>query len=78
MGRHSAFLAAGGNGFFVGDGRLNYRPESIAEAWYAIGLDVPGLRRTAFTLGGQYIRNPAYNADRGPVKVLSARLHTEF
>jgi len=73
---HRNYLAAGGNGFFVGDGRLNYRPESIAERYYSLGLDV--LKRTAVSLGAQYIRNPAYNADRGPVKVVSVRLHTEF
>ena len=27
-----SFLAAGGMGFIIGDGRLNYRPETIAEA----------------------------------------------
>lgn len=75
-GSHQAFLAAGGNGYFVGDGRLNYRPESIVEGYYSIGLGV--LQRTAISLGAQYIRNPAYNADRGPVRVMSVRLHTEF
>ena len=73
---HQAFLAAGGSGFFVGDGRLNYRPEAIVEGYYAMGLDF--LRRSALSLGAQFIRNPAYNADRGPVRVMSVRLHTEF
>ena len=73
---HQAFLAAGGNGFFVGDGRLNYRPESIVEGYYSMGLGF--LQRSAVSLGAQFIRNPAYNADRGPVRVFSVRLHTEF
>ncbi|MBC7719133.1 MAG: carbohydrate porin, partial [Chitinophagaceae bacterium] len=73
---HRALLAAGGNGFFVGDGRLNYRPEAIVEAYYSLGLEF--LQRSALTLGAQHISNPAYNADRGPVKVFSVRLHTEF
>lgn len=73
---HRALLAAGGNGFFVGDGRLNYRPETIVEAYYSLGLEF--LQRSALTLGAQHISNPAYNADRGPVKVFSVRLHTEF
>ncbi len=73
---HRAFLAAGGNGFFVGDGRLNYRAESIVESYYSIGLGF--LQRSALSLGAQFIRNPAYNADRGPVRVFSVRLHTEF
>ena len=75
-GSHRAFLAAGGNGFFVGDGQLNYRPESIVEGYYSVGLGF--LQRSALSVGAQYIRNPAYNADRGPVKVFSVRLHTEF
>ena len=77
---HRAFLAAGGNGFFVGDGRLNYRAESIVEGYYSVGLGQDGslLKRSALSLGAQLIRNPAYNADRGPVRVLSVRLHTEF
>jgi hypothetical protein len=73
---HRAFLAAGGNGFFVGDGRLNYRPEAIVEGYYSFGLAF--LQRSAISLGAQFIRNPAYNADRGPVRVFSVRLHTEF
>ena len=75
-GPHRAYLAAGGIGFFVGDGNLNYRPESIVEGYYSLGLDV--LKRTALSVGLQHIRNPAYNADRGPVWVGSVRLHTEF
>ena len=75
-GSHRAFLAVGGNGFFVGDGQLNYRPESIVEGYYSVGLGF--LQRSALSVGAQYIRNPAYNADRGPVKVFTVRLHTEF
>jgi hypothetical protein len=29
-------------------------------------------------LAYQFIANPAYNADRGPVSILSGRLHAEF
>lgn len=75
---HRDFLAAGGYGYFVGDGRLTYRTEIITEAYYRMGFDLPRVRNTALTLGVQYIQNPAYNADRGPVKVASVRLHTEF
>lgn len=73
---HQAYLAKGGIGFFVGDGRLNYRSEKIVEGYYSLGLAL--LRQSAISLGMQYIRNPGYNADRGPVKVISVRLHTEF
>ena len=68
------YLAVGGLGFFLGDGRLNYRPEMIVEAYYNIGV----TRNFWLTFDWQHIRNPAYNADRGPVNVGSVRLHAEF
>ncbi len=71
---HRAYLAAGGLGFFLGDGRLNYRPETIAEIYYAIGV----ASRAWLTFNAQRVVNPAYNADRGPVNVLGVRLHTNF
>jgi high affinity Mn2+ porin len=71
---HAAYLAKGGLGFFVGDGRLAYRPEAILEAFYSWNL----ARSSAVTLDWQRIRNPAYNADRGPVTVISMRVHSDF
>ncbi len=71
---HRRYLEAGGIGFFIGDGRLNYRPEMIYETFYNIKL----AKAAWITLDWQYILNPAYNADRGPVNVGSVRLHTEF
>ena len=68
------YLAAGGFGFFIGDGRLNYRPEAILEVFYNASL----AKAAWVTLDWQHILNPAYNADRGPVDVASVRLHTEF
>ncbi len=67
------FLAAGGVGFIVGDGRLNYAPESIAEAYYAWHA----VRDWTVTLDYQRIVNPAYNRDRGPVSVGTLRVHWE-
>lgn len=71
---HRAYLAAGGQGFFLGDGRLSYRPERVLEAFYNLNL----TKAVWVTLDWQRIRNPAYNADRGPADVASLRLHTEF
>ena len=71
---HRDYLAAGGLGFFIGDGKLNYRAENILEAFYNVNI----AKRFWLTLDAQYIRNPAYNADRGPVKLIALRLHTEF
>lgn len=71
---HRNYLAAGGMGFFIGDGRLNYRPETVFEAFYNLNL----TKAAWVSLDWQRIRNPAYNADRGPINVASVRLHTEF
>ena len=73
-GAHRDYLAAGGLGFFLGDGRLNYRPETIAEAYYGFSLG----SRVRLSLDYQRIHHPGYNADRGPVSIASVRLHTEF
>jgi high affinity Mn2+ porin len=69
-----AYFAAGGLGILIGDGRLNYRPEKILEAYYAYGLN----KWSVLTFDYQFIADPAYNADRGPVHVFSGRLHGEF
>ena len=69
-----AYLAAGGLSFFIGDGALRYRPEQVVELFYSLQL-APGV---SLSLNGQRIANPAYNADRGPVRLLASRLHAEF
>ncbi|WP_291863891.1 carbohydrate porin [Bradyrhizobium sp.] len=71
---HRDFIAAGGLGVLIGDGALNYRRERILETYYAYALS----RRITVTADYQLITNPAYNADRGPVHVFSARFHGEF
>jgi high affinity Mn2+ porin len=68
------FLAAGGLGVLVGDGALNYRRERILETYYAYAL----TKAITLTADYQFITNPAYNADRGPVHVFSGRFHGEF
>ncbi|MGJ7913861.1 carbohydrate porin [Massilia sp. LXY-6] len=73
-GAHRDYLAAGGVGAFIGDGRLDYRPESIAEAYYRIPL----AAGAELTLDFQHIANPGYNRARGPVDVGSLRLHIHY
>ncbi|MBB5053150.1 high affinity Mn2+ porin [Afipia massiliensis] len=73
-GAHRDFLAAGGKGLLIGDGRLNYGTERILETYYALALS----KAFTFTADYQLITNPAYNADRGPVSIFSGRLHGEF
>lgn len=71
---HRAYLASGGNGFFLGDGALAYHPETIAELFYNLALDA----HAHVGLNWQHIDNPGYNHDRGPVSLLAMRLHGEF
>jgi high affinity Mn2+ porin len=71
---HRDFIAAGGLGPLIGDGQLNYRPERILESYYALALN----KQLTFTADYQFITNPAYNADRGPVSIFSGRLRGEF
>jgi high affinity Mn2+ porin len=74
--RHRQYLAHGGLGFLLGDGNLSYGPEEIMETYYNFPLPLrPGIF-AAFDL--QYINNPGYNRDRGPVIVPGVRLHIEM
>ncbi len=80
---HRRYLAAGGLGAFLGDGRLAYASEQVSEGWYRWALpDLQGagaVLRSAVSAGLQVLRNPGYNAERaGPVRVWTLRLHTEF
>jgi len=73
-GKYRAFLAAGGLGDIIGDGALNCREEKILETYYAYRLD----KRSTFTFDYQFIADPAYNADRGPVHIFAGRFHSQF
>jgi len=71
---HQEFLNDGGLGILVGDGMLPHPgPEQIIEAYYALPVSYFRL-----TLDYQFIVNPGYNEDRGPVSVVSARVHSQF
>jgi hypothetical protein len=70
---HADYLAAGGVGFELGDGRLRYRPETIVEAYYLLQL----VRWVGLTVDYQFIADPGDNRARGPVSVVSLRLHLE-
>src|ERR1700693_4425393 len=71
---HQQYLALGGYGFLLGDGRLNYGRETIEEAYYTLHL----WRGFYPSAGVQHINNPGYNRDRGPIIVPTLRLHVEF
>lgn len=71
---HQDYLAAGGQGFLLGDGKLNYGREDILEAYYTAHV----WRGIYLAPGLQHIDNPGYNRDRGPVVVPTFRAHVEF
>jgi len=71
---HQNYLNAGGLGFLLGDGHLNYGRENIVETFYTLHV----WRGIYVAPGLQHITNPGYNRDRGPVLVPSFRLHAEF
>jgi high affinity Mn2+ porin len=75
---HALYLSRGGLDFIIGDGHLNYAPESIWESYYNARLFKVFGDTTMFAgVDAQYILNPAYNHDRGPVWAYSLRLHIE-
>lgn len=74
-GVHQAFFNAGGLGILIGDGQLpNPGLEEILEAYYSYAV----TQATKVSFDYQFINNPAYNTQRGPVNAFSVRLHTQF
>jgi high affinity Mn2+ porin len=71
---HQEYLRLGGVGFLLGDGNLNYGREEILETFY----DAHFWRGLYGAFDLQYIQNPGYNRDRGPVLVPGLRGHVEF
>jgi high affinity Mn2+ porin len=71
---HQRYLSLGGLEFLLGDGKLNYSRENILESFYTLHAWCGVFP----SLGLQYVVNPGYNADRGPVIVPTLRLHLEF
>lgn len=72
-GDHRSYLAAGGYGFMLGDGRLTYGAERVVDAYYSFA----SLPLLSLTLEVQRYSNPAFNRDRGPVTVYGFRFHVE-
>jgi high affinity Mn2+ porin len=72
---HQAFFNAGGLGIVIGDGMLPHPGlEQIIETYYRYNL----TSLWDVTLDYQFVNNPAYNRDRGPVSVIALRLHADF
>jgi high affinity Mn2+ porin len=69
------YLASAGLGLLIGDGQLVHHGwEQILEAYYS----VPFLDYFMISADYQYIKNPAYNPDRGPVSIFGLRTHAAF
>ncbi len=69
------YFAAGGTGILIGDGQLpDCRFEKIVETYYSAHL----TGYLTVSVDYQYVVNPAYNADRGPVSIFSLRLHAQI
>jgi len=69
------YLAAGGLGILVGDGQLPHAAdEHILETYYKWAP----LSALHVTLDYQWVRNPAYNNDRGPASIFALRVHVQF
>ena len=74
-----AYLQAGGVSYFIGDyaspsQTISYSPERIGEVYYNATV----IKNVLAGLNFQHIINPAYNSARGPVNILSFRIHAEF
>jgi high affinity Mn2+ porin len=74
-GVREAYLNAGGLGLLIGDGQLPHPgPEKIMETYYSIAA----WESVRLSLDYQFIANPAYNRDRGPVSVYAVRVHAQL
>ncbi len=71
---HARYLGMGGVDGFVGDGRIRQAAEGVVEAFYSVNL----LRAVWLSADYQYLWNPGFNADRGPVHIIGWRVHAEF
>jgi len=71
---HAQYLAHGGVDGFIGDGGLKRTSERVLELFYSLHV----FRSITLSADYQHIANPAYNAERGPLNVLSGRIHAEF
>lgn len=70
---HRRYLALGGLGFILGDGALNYGLEKIFETYYTAHI----WRGISIAADYQHVTNPGFDQDRGPVSVVSFRIHVE-
>ncbi len=69
------YLDLGGLGILVGDGKLPHSgAEQILETYYSVGA----LSWLHVAIDYQWVKNPAYNSDRGPVSIFGLRVHAQL
>ncbi len=68
------YLNDGGLGILIGDGRLpDAGAEKILETYYSLAA----AKFAHISFDYQFVENPAYNRDRGPVSIIAIRLHLQ-
>jgi high affinity Mn2+ porin len=73
----AAWLNAGGQGILIGDGQGNLPQaelEKIIEAYYSYAWSAS----IKLSVDYQFIDNPAYNPERGPVNLFAGRIRWQF
>ena len=73
-GQHVTYLNMGGIDGFIGDGKINYKPEQVVDIYY----QWHAMPSVWLTLDYQHLANPAYNTDRGPVDIYGIRVHFDL
>lgn len=72
---HKEWFNDGGMGILIGDGQLpKYGLEKIFETYYSFAI-TPALK---LSLDYQFVADPGYNPQRGPVSIGAVRLHAQF
>ncbi len=71
---HQQFFADGGTGILAGDGALHYGWEKALETYY----DFKIWKSLHAAVDYQFIADPAFDQDRGPISIFGTRLHWEF
>jgi high affinity Mn2+ porin len=69
------YLNLGGLGLLIGDGKLPHPgAEQILETYYSAAA----FSWVHVTLDYQFVKDPGYNTDRGPVSIFAVRVHAQF
>jgi high affinity Mn2+ porin len=74
-GEREEYFNLGGVGILCGDGKLPHPgAEQILESYYSVSM----FSWAQVSLDYQWVENPCYNADRGPVSIGAVRVHVAF